>query len=917
MKAKFIILMTAMLMVLSPLAFSQSKSTGAITGTVYDDTGEALPGVSVTLTSPSMLGERTTVTDVEGAYRFPAIPPGVYAVRAELQGFGTVIQENIRVTTTLRLTVDLTLAPSTIAEEVTVLAESPTVDVKSTETASVTMSKDIISNVPFSNFTSDIVNLAPGVSGDVAFGSSASTGVSYQMDGVDVSDPEAGSAWVFSDPNIIEEAKIMGIGLPAEYGNFTGVIFNVITKSGGNEFSGMLQGIFQGKKDDSPEGFWQADNNEEYIEDYPDMTSPLEAISDFAVNLGGPIVRDKVWFFLGAQYYRSKNYPAGFPEAVDYKQPRAFFKLTAQATPATNLNAFLEYDAYNGVNRASGSWVSPEACVDQESPDIVGNFAMTQIINERTFFDIKGSFFHGYYYLDPEAGPDIPGRYDLNDRMRYDSAGWFFYADRDRLQANTSLTHYAEDFIQGDHDFKFGAEFEYGKVRNRFGYTGPNSRYYVDYTGYGPYGYYYTGNYLAYQYEGYDSNTKYTRLEEFAQDSWKVSDRININAGLRFTHVWGSVKGVDGFVYTNFRVAPRLGITFDLLGDSTTIMKAHYGQFTEAMLASYHDRLNPADAYSDYIGEYWDVPNQEWVPYFQISHENLYSLDPDLKHPFMNQFVVGIERELFKDASLSATFIYRDFKNIVGRISDNAQFEPIDVYVDELGESFTVYNHLNPDDTTYILTNLTSEHAYFDLEPYRNYTGLELMFNKRFSNNWQLIASYIFSQTKGTIDTGFGDDIGWGGATESPNYWINADGNSTNDPTHMLKIQGSVILPLSIQLNAHFRAITGNAWTTRYRTPWFFPGGRVTFFAEQRGSNHYPMAKLLDIRIEKFFTLAQKYRLGLMFDVFNVFNSNTVTSWGTRIGYDWIPGEFPSTDGHELYNFVDARQARIGIRLTF
>jgi hypothetical protein len=181
MKAKFIILMTAMLMVLSPLAFSQSKSTGAITGTVYDDTGEALPGVSVTLTSPSMLGERTTVTDVEGAYRFPAIPPGVYAVRAELQGFGTVIQENIRVTTTLRLTVDLTLAPSTIAEEVTVLAESPTVDVKSTETASVTMSKDIISNVPFSNFTSDIVNLAPGVSGDVAFGSSASTGVSYVL----------------------------------------------------------------------------------------------------------------------------------------------------------------------------------------------------------------------------------------------------------------------------------------------------------------------------------------------------------------------------------------------------------------------------------------------------------------------------------------------------------------------------------------------------------------------------------------------------------------------------------------------------------------------------------------------------------------------------------------------------------------
>ena len=423
MKTKFIIMMTAAMLVLSPMAYSQSKATGAITGTVYDDLGEALPGVSVTLSSPSMLGERTTITDVDGSYRFPALPPGVYSVRAEMQGFGTVVQENIRVTTTVRLTVDLTMKPSEIAEEVTVMATSPTVDVKSTETASVTLTKDLISNVPFSNFTTDIVNLAPGVSGNVAFGASTNTGVSYQMDGVDVSDPEAGSAWVFADPNIVEEAKVMGIGLPAEYGNFTGVIFNVVTKSGGNEFSGMLQAIYQGKKDDSPEGFWQADNNEEYLDDFPDLTSPLEKISDFAANLGGPIVKDKVWFFLGGQFYRSQNYPAGFPEAVDYKQPRAFFKVTAQATPTTNINSFIEYDAYNGVNRSSGSWVSPEACVDQESPDLVGNFALTQIINERTFFDLKGSFFHGYYYLDPEVGPDVAGRYSLNDRMRYDSAG--------------------------------------------------------------------------------------------------------------------------------------------------------------------------------------------------------------------------------------------------------------------------------------------------------------------------------------------------------------------------------------------------------------------------------------------------------------------------------------------------------------
>jgi len=112
----------------------------------------------------------------------------------------------------------------------------------------VTLSNELLRNVPYSNFAMDIVNLAPGVVDDVAYGASSSTGVAYQVDGVDVSDPEAGSAWVFVDPNIVEEAKIMGIGANAEYGNYTGVIFNLITKSGGNEFSGHIEAIFQGEK---------------------------------------------------------------------------------------------------------------------------------------------------------------------------------------------------------------------------------------------------------------------------------------------------------------------------------------------------------------------------------------------------------------------------------------------------------------------------------------------------------------------------------------------------------------------------------------------------------------------------------------------------------------------------------------------
>ncbi len=91
----------------------------------------------------------------------------------------------------------------------------------------------------------------------------------------------------------------------------------------------------------------------------------------------------------------------------------------------------------------------------------------------------------------------------------------------------------------------------------------------------------------------------------------------------------------------------------------------------------------------------------------------------------------------------------------------------------------------------------------------------------------------------------------------------------------------------------------------------------MTFFTEPRGDRHYDTQNVLDLRAEKIFTLAERYRLGLMIDVFNVFNANTITSWGTRIGYDWNPGDYPSTDGHDLYGIINPRQVRLGIRLIF
>ncbi len=933
MKARSLILLVAIVLALSPLAFSQSKETGAIEGTVMDSEKAPLPGVTVTLTSPNLMGSRTALTDASGAYRFPALPPGTYQLKAELTGFKTFVQSEIRVQTTLRLTVDVTLIQSAVEEEVTVLAQSPTVDVKSTETASVTLSNELLRNIPYNQFSSDIVNLAPGVTNNVAYGASQNTGIAYSMDGVNVADPEAGSAWVFVDHNIVEEAKVMGLGLSAEYGNFTGVIFNLVTKSGGNTFSGHFEADFQGRKarksanpadnleGDFPNGFWQTDNNQEYVQDFPDLTSSLLRLYDISGHVGGPIVRDKVWFYTGVQYYRSQNYPSGFPQAVDYKQPRFFGKLTAQFSPSTPMTLSFEIDTYLGKNRDAGALVLPEATVNQTSPEAVGNFSLTHIFTPKTFIDFKAAFFWGYYYLEPVNGRDVAGHVDYITGLSFANSTYYYLADRTRLQANVALTHYAEDFIQGDHDFKFGVEVERSWARSRYGFNGPNQTYYSDAIGYE--GGYYNGypvgpqgQYLAYQYKGYDTNTSYIRLEAFAQDSWQITSRLNVNLGLRLSNNWGFVKGVSGSVFHTMRLAPRIGFTFDLLGDKSTVFKAHYGQFTEAMLTAMFDRLNPVTTFSDFLVLYWDGSafaelDRTPAPSYQIVD--------DIKHPYMEQFTLSLERELFKDASFTVSYINRTWHDFIFRYDRATTWEAVDVTLPaELNnQTLAVYSRTSGvnDHDFYIQNDVPGQN------PFRKYWGWEFLFNKRFSNRWQLLASYIYSKAYGTINNNFGGDINWQGSMDNPNMWVNADGNSTYDMTHMAKIQATYLAPFGIYVNAYFRAITGSSWTTQFRTDrGVVNQGPITVFAEKRGSKHYPVMTALDMRLEKTFTIADKYRLGLIFDVFNVFNNDTITSWGTRFGSGptWFaPTVYPSTDGHVLYGLQAPRQARIGLRLIF
>lgn len=859
---------------------AQSKESGTIEGKVLND-GTPVPGVAVVISSPRLIGgPKTTVTNENGKYRFVALLPGLYEVKAQLEGFKTSIKTGIKVSVNTTATVDLNLEIGTIQQQITVEGVPPLVDVKDSQTAVTNITNDLIQNLPSTQFVTQIVNLAPGINNDSAFGG-LDTGVQYQIDGVDVSDPELGSAYVFLDYGVVEESQIMGVGAPAEYDGFTGIAFNVVTKSGGNSFKGMFDSFLQ------LEG-WNDKNSDD-----PDLTSAKNAYYNAHFSLGGPIIKDKMWFFGAVQYYRSERTPSGFDGAITYNQPRLFGKITWQMGKNDRFSAFVERDWYQGKNRGASSLTSPEAVRDQDSPELAFNANYVHIFSDYTFLEAKFAGFTSYYKLQPAQGYDIPGHVDIETYERTVNWTSYYHAFRDRYQLNAHINHHADDFIKGSHDFKFGVEVAYNPTKTEWGYAGGVA--YWDYAG-EPYAAYYT--------EGYAFRAQNLRVSAFIQDSWSVSDRLKINPGVRINYYRGKIVDVGTVFKPNIAIAPRIGVTFDVFGDHTTAIKAHYGKYFEGAITAYYTSLAPQ---TDYIGTYWD--GTQYVEEWRDVWANAYTMDDDINMPYMHQYTVSIERELMKNLSVSLSFIHRTNHNFIDRVNYTGAFEQQSYTDPHRGGTYTVYNQTTArSDNKYLITN-PEKGAYpiIMIDPSRKYTGISFVVNKRFSNKWGVLASYTYGKAEGN-----NDNYAWGSRTSGlgysnlfvdPNYQTNSFGLLTNDYTHMIKIQGVMVLPLNINFAAYFSYISGSPYN-RYVRVYGLNQGSVNILGDELGSYRYPAQVNLDLRLEKVFRLSNTFRVGLMADVFNVFNDD-VTTWVQEQAGD-------SFD--EVLGIISPRVFRLGLR---
>src|SRR5262245_26670617 len=285
------------------------QTTGAIRGSVTDSSGAVMPGVTVTLTGVAVQGTPTAVTDEAGRYRFPSVPPGSYTLEFVLTGFDTFRREGIAVSAAGNVEVDAELRVSAVAEMVTVRGASPVVDTARAQ-LNTTYDRDWVQNAPIARTSIDtLLKAAPGVNANreaagstvSVFGSGASSNA-FQLDGNDYRNPNSSLPSASVNPDLIEEIGVLTLGAPAEYGEVSGAVFNVITRQGSNTFRADASFYYQHQKLTDRNTTPAVDSNRPY---------QRVTFNDVTAQVGGPLVKDRLWFFGSFQHQQDDGVQPG------------------------------------------------------------------------------------------------------------------------------------------------------------------------------------------------------------------------------------------------------------------------------------------------------------------------------------------------------------------------------------------------------------------------------------------------------------------------------------------------------------------------------------------------------------------------------------------------------------------------------
>ena len=931
-------LAVAALLACTVVSAAAQVQTGSIFLRVVDEQGAVLPGTTVTISSPVIIaGQVTGTTDETGSYRFPSLLPGTYTVRIELSGFQTMLRDGVAVSVGQTTPLDFVLRVGGLTESVTVTGESPVVDTKSANVG-VNLNAALLETTPSGRDIWSIVEYkvpglvmgAPDVGGNQGGLQRAVTargtgnGQNTQMlNGVNVGDPSAiGFAGYYYDPSSFEDIQVSSgaqdITVPTG-----GVFINMVTKSGTNRFGSSALFTYQG------EGT-QADNIDEDLRNFglrPNAAA-VDRITNINVNAGGPLVRNRAFYFAALNDQRTHVNVVGFPAVGNFNDDEiiektditsVFARPTVQLGINHRLDGTISRQVYDKPNRAASNTNTPESTWHEHDVLAVYQGLWNWVLSSRSFIDTRFSYNSIDFPLQLKTTQQTLADITFNPVIRTRANTQQQVMFRERYQFSSNLQYFIPEAIGGRHEIRAGIDNAYTPdTQDIFRNDDVQLTYRSQPAGTTPAG----AAQVTFSNTPVLAKRAVMNTALYLQDSYSRGG-LTLVGGIRWERVEGWVPaqsspesrwfpegtqipvrilGQDA-TYTirrNFEevrgvplwyhAGPRFNAVYDLRGNGKTALKFSAARYYDQIGTGTPGSVNPNglvtqtytwnDANGDLIfqpGEQVGAPTATSIPGF-ATLQFVGRTTLDVKRPFRNELTAGVDHELIPDLRLSATWIQRQEHDPFANIEIGIPFDYYDpVQRADPGRDgiagtsddamITVFNMRLPViPSVQILGN--------DDRLAQRYKGLDLTASKRYSNGWTFIAGYTWSRTE--VDA---TDV------TNPNALVNARGRAGIDRAHNFKLTGSYLLPWDVLVGGNLRYLSGEPITRVVGIPGLnqAPTGNVNVLAEPRGSDLLPGLLTMDLRAGKIFRVgAQQFQFDV--DVYNLSNENTVYQVRTNTG---------------------------------
>ena len=621
--------------------------------------------------------------------------------------------------------------------------------------------------------------------------------------------------------------------------------------------------------------------------------------------LGGPLRADRLWFFTGVEYREDDRAPAGYEGSTlrEDKEARAIGKFTTALQSGLRLEGFIQGGRRRVHNQGIGPLVSPEATLFVRQPQLSWSTRALKELGRSVLLDIRYTGYDSPRILDPMPPGTVdgpPGHFDLLTGVRSVNTLNVSRDDRRRHMMNAAGSWFGTTGLARNHDVKWGFEAEWARERTSIDFPGGIAYWDFD-----------SAPSLRDLFSGSIATGNTRHMAFFAQDRWRLHERLTLLPGVRVDLFRGSTSQSDD-VFATTPVSPRFGLAWDVGSDHRTVVRAHYGRYTDHVFAQ-PILLTDFGAAGLIITERIDATGT-WQEISRRSLSGRRRIGSNLDHPRMEQVIVGAERQVWSDLSVQAQYIHRAFGDFLFFSPEGAVWAPQErrdpgpdgrVDTADDGPMLTVYNLTNPSSVLEVYTNPD--------DAWRHYNAVQMVARKRESRGWQMEASYTWSRTTGTIGTAFHTNSGGRSTFGNPNRLINGDGRSPSDPTNEFKLHGSWRAPWlgGFMVAGIYRYVTGAAWGREFIATGLGQGNE-SILTEPRGTRRVDAINNLDLRAEKAIPLGANSRVGIIADVFNVTNQGVPDS-------DWV-APVSTLSGPSLglpHVWRSARQFRVMTRVMF